>query len=229
MGKQDSEASPELQEIFRKHFRESLQHDSGLEYEEFSLFEWYAKETDSLIASMRQAEAAELRRQQAAGVEVLNDSGMVAVDYFERRTRYSHVIFLASVFEGYLTRACGNLARVLNPAEMPFALEELVGEKWIKRRRFLERYGRFTLTSDEWAVADELARVRNVLVHENGSVASLSDKQRAELESRPGLKLEAYELVIESQYVQTLSKGLQHLIATIQARIQRRARELQGP
>lgn len=226
MGKHDPDISPELQDIFRKHFRESLQRESGLDYEEFSLFDWYAKETDSLIESMRKAEAEELRRQETAGVEVLNDSGMVAVDYFERRTRYSHVIFLASVFEGYLTQACASLARALDPAQMPFALEELAGDKWIKRRRFLERYGRLTITKEEWAVADELTRVRNLLVHENGSVTSLSPKQRAELESRPGLKLTEYELVIESQYVQLLSKGLQQLTASIQSRIQQRAREL---
>jgi hypothetical protein len=223
-GKQDSEIPPALRERFRQHFRESIQHESGLDHDEFPLFEWFAKETDDLIESMREVEASEIHRQMVAGVEDVNDSGMVAVEYFAKRTRYSHVIFLASLFERYLTDACDSLARILEEAQMPFALEELAGDKWTKRRRFLERYGRFRVADGDWAVADQLTRVRNLLIHENGAISSLSTKALAEFESLPGIKINAYEIQVEPQFVQDVSRTLRKLIASIQTQIQQVAR-----
>ncbi|MGH6826618.1 hypothetical protein [Methyloceanibacter sp.] len=222
--KEDSEIPPALREQFRQHFRESIRHESGLDHDEFPLFDWFAKETEGLIASMRQVEESEVRSQVAAGVEQVNDSGLVAVEYFARRTRYSHVIFLASTFESYLTGACSNLALILREDEMPFTLEDLSGDKWTKRRRFLERYGRFQITDQEWRAADQLTRVRNLLVHENGAITALKPKARAELASLPGIKVDTYEIQVEPQFVLETSRALRELIASIQSRIQQVAR-----
>ena len=225
----DLKVPPELQAMFRSRFLETLQHDPGLDHDEFPLFKWFAKETDALIDSMLAVETAGIKEQVDAGIEDFNDSGFVAVEYFARRTRYSHVIFLTSVFESYLDRACTTLRHVVGKHNMPFTLEELSGDKWTKRRRFLERYGHFQINDSEWETAEILSTVRNILVHDNGSTSSISEKIMARLRSLDGLRLDSHEIVVESVYVRGAASGLRKLIDSIQSEIKKVASLAQRP
>jgi hypothetical protein len=102
-----------------------------------------------------------------------NDSGIVAVEYFVTRTPYSHVIFLASLFERYLTQACHSLARILAEGQMPFTLDELAGDKWTKRRRFLSGMGDFGSMKHSGRFCRPVDAISKPAVHEDAMVASL--------------------------------------------------------
>ncbi len=51
---------------------------------------------------MLSSELAYIREQYPNGDPEVNDSGIVAVDYYARRIRYSHVIYLVSLLESCL-------------------------------------------------------------------------------------------------------------------------------
>jgi len=106
---------------------------------ELELFDWYVKETESVLRQMLAGEHAYIQEQIAAGTPDVNDSGMVAVDYYGKRLRYSHIIYLTSLLETCLERACTTLTTAIGKDAVPFSLEDLGGDQWSKRRKFLER------------------------------------------------------------------------------------------
>lgn len=167
---------------------------------EVELFAWYVKETESLMHKMLSSEQAYIQERVAEGAPEINDSGMVAVEYFTKRIRFSHVIYLTSLLESCLERACSNLSIAIGKEQIPFGLKELKGDQWSKRREFLERYGRFVLPNDLWPKT--LITVRNYLVHENGSTENMKENDRKQLESCPGLDINSYEIKIEEDYIQ---------------------------
>ncbi len=76
-----------LQGEFRNHFLKYLIELRGLDANELSLFEWFEREHKQLIEKMLQGGREDIQKQVDAGVEDVNDSGMVAVNYFVRRSR----------------------------------------------------------------------------------------------------------------------------------------------
>ena len=60
-------------------------------------------------------ERAYVKEQVDAGLDLgdVNDSGMVAVEYYIKRARYADVIYLTSLLELYLSRASKKLEMVL--------------------------------------------------------------------------------------------------------------------
>jgi hypothetical protein len=172
-----------------------------LDHFELGLFEWYVRETEAVLANMLMAEQTYIQEQIAGGVPDINDSGMVAVDYYTKRSRYSHIIYLTSLLEDCLARACTKLQQAVGDGAIPFALTELSGDQWTKKRKFLERYGHFDLPKVLWRENQTLILVRNVLVHENGRTANLKDDQRRQLEQQPGIGVDGYEFKIEESYV----------------------------
>ncbi len=169
---------------------------------EGELFDWYIKETEAVLNKMLSTEKSYIQEIIEAGVPDINDSGMVAVEYYTKRIRYSHVIYLTSLLESCLERACSNLTVAIGKEKIPFELKDLKADQWSKRRKFLERYGSFSLPSDLWAKVKTLITVRNFLVHENGNTESLKEEQRKQLTKCPGLAFDSYVFKIEESFVQ---------------------------
>ena len=156
-----------LQRKLKRSLLADLKGEQGLDIYELSLFEWYARENAKVIEQMLSVERAYIQGQMNAGSENVNDSGMVAVEYYIKRARYADLIYMASLLEIYLDRACEKLALVLGDQNVVFRPEELVGDKWTKRKKFLERYGKFSFPETVWSDLRALILVRNNLVHEN--------------------------------------------------------------
>jgi len=196
-----------------------------LDLYEIELFVWYAKETEAVLQKMLSSELAYIREQSAQGNSEINDSGIVAVDYFARRIRYSHVIYLVSMLESCLERACSTLMTMTSQETKPFGPTELKGDHWTRRRRFLERYGSLKIPNDLWTAPEMLISVRNCLVHENGSTANLSDDKRKRIGEFPGLDISGPELKIEQSYVQHALQALRALVKHIEDGIRKAIEE----
>ena len=210
---------PELNKVFRTGLLKQILALRGLDANELSLFEWFEREQEALIEKMLQEEKEEIQKQYDSGREDVNDSGMVAVEYFVKRSRYSHVIFIASLLETYLDESCQDLTRALGEQNIPFRLEELTGEKWAKRKKYLERYGQFQIPEEIWSPVSAISLIRNLLIHENGNCAGLREKQKREFRQIPGISVESYEMVIEPLVVKDALKALRNLVEFLDAKL----------
>lgn len=139
---------------------------------ELQLFAWYLEESEAVLRRMQAEEVEYIRRQVAAGLEDVNDSGLLATGYQLRRIRYSHIIYLASMLESVLKRECDRLALALGPQGAPISAAEIRGDQWSSKKTFLERFGHFEISDTIWSPTKHLTRVRNILVHDNGAVSS---------------------------------------------------------
>lgn len=95
---------------------------------------------------------------------------------------------------------------------MPSSRAELTGDKWTKRRRFLELNGCFTIDKDQWNVAKDLMNIRNIFVHENGSTSVITEERKKSMGQRAGLRLNGCEVTIEPDFIKTVSSELKLLI-----------------
>ncbi|MES1202934.1 MAG: hypothetical protein ABUS57_15970 [Pseudomonadota bacterium] len=197
--------------------------EAVLDREELALFDWYARESSKLIEKMLEEERAYIQEQVDSGVDRsdANDSGLFAVEYYTKRARYADIIYMASLLETYLARACDQLTVALGNNNIIFRPDELSGDKWSKRRKFLERYGAFTFPEDVWSMLETLVRVRNILVHENGSSASISNSDRKEIQCRRGIAIGTHELEIEDKYVEDCLSAFRDLDIYIRQQITR--------
>jgi len=186
---------------------------------ELELFDWYVRETEIVLSNMLSSERAYIDEQVASGVPDLNDSGIIAVEYYTKRIRYSHVIYLTSLLETCLERACSHLIIAVGKDNIPFGLNELVGNQWSKKRKFLERYGHFELPKELWSELQVLTAVRNYLVHENGSTSNLSDGDRNAIKKRIGLDIEGYEFKIEETYVRDAYQAVKSFVQVVERRV----------
>ena len=206
----------EIEDSFKKHLLEVLIHNDGLGSYEISLFEWYTRETTTLINKMMADESAYIQEQVDAGVEDINDSGIVAVEYYIKRVRYADVIYMASLLETYLDNACATLKDVIGEQNILFDIDELTGDKWFKRRKFLERYGKFVIPENIWSEIFLLTTIRNSLVHDNGNISSLSKKQKSKIKKQAGIDVDSYEIVIEETYIHHAFSAMRLLIKFVE-------------
>jgi len=162
------DASPELQRYFRRVLLEQEREHNLLDDDELVLFEWYARKRASTYEQMHTEVDAYIREQKDAGLDDndMNDSGLVAIDYYVSRARHADIVYLASLLEVYLSRASVKLARVLGDHNVVFQPDELQGSKWERHKKFLERYGAFKFPSDVWGTLNRLISIRNDIVHE---------------------------------------------------------------
>jgi hypothetical protein len=197
---------------------------STLDIYEIELFEWYVKETESVLDGILATERAYIEEQTSSGIEDVNDSGMVAVEYYIKRIRYSHVIYLTSLVETCLERACSALTSHMRAEELPFGLNELAGDQWSKKRKYLERYGRFEFPRASWSAIQVLILVRNYLVHENGSTANLKPDQKKSLQKYLGLRIDGHEFAIERTYIDRAFQAVRSFVETLEAEMTRAVR-----
>lgn len=216
MNKPEIELPAHLKKSLRALMLDQMGEDT-LDLYEFELFDWYVKETESVLSKMLSSELAYIQEQIEAGIPDVNDSGMLAVEYYTKRIRYSHIIYLASLFESCLERACSKLITAVGNDIMPFGPTELKGDQWAKRRKFLERYGNIIIPKDLWSEPKLLISIRNYLVHENGSTASVSDDERREIINKcPGVDIKSTDFVLEEAYIRHASEALRKLVQAVE-------------
>ncbi len=215
MNKLEMELPEHLKKTLRALMLDQMGKDT-LDLYEFELFDWYVKETEAVLSKMLSSELAYIKEQIATGIPDINDSGMVAVEYYTKRIRYSHIIYLASLLERCLERACSKLITAVGHEVMPFGPTELKGDQWAKRRKFLERYGKIIIPKDLWSDPKMLISIRNYLMHENGSTASISDDDRKEISKCPGVDIKSTEFVLEEAYIRYASEALRKLVQAVE-------------
>ena len=227
-----SKSEMELPEYLKKSLRTLMLAqvtNDTLDTYEIELFDWYVRETEAVLVQTLSSERAYIQEQIASGIPDINDSGMVAVEYYTKRMRYSHIIYLAFLLETCLERACSNLTIAVGKEAIPFGLTELTGDQWSKKRKFLERYGHFEFPKKLWSEVQVLISVRNYLVHENGSTANIPDDQRKALKKRPGIDINSYEFKIEEAYVQHAYQAVKSLVQAVEEQVGEVIRRAQHP
>ena len=203
-----------LKHAMRKHFLSGLKGFRSLETYELDLFGWFRRETEEAWGKMDDQEQQYIQEQVAAGAEEINDSGILAVNYYRKRTRYSHVIFLASLLESAMKRECDRLSTALGE-KILFRPSELKGDPWSARKVFLERHGSFQTPDDLWGSINGLLAVRNALVHHNGEASLLTKDQIAALGKIPGVDMDRSEVGIEAAYLDQATESVRSLMEFI--------------
>lgn len=200
---------------FSNDFLLQLKTMNGLPYDELALFDWYIRETEQQYAEMLKIENAFIQEQINADMENINDSGILPVQYFVKRARNSSVLQLAALIEGYVSNVCWRLSTALGDRVI-FALSELSGQDWAKERKFIERYGCFNIPDDLWRKIKVISTVRNALIHDNGELSGLTDKEREKnislYKDAPGINAAGYELLVEPDFLQFALQAFRELI-----------------
>ena len=75
-----------------------------------------------------------------------------------------------------------------------------------------------------WEVVEELTRLRNLLVHEDGRIVTPSAEAEVTLLRRPGLSVRGQEIELSPAYAPALSRDLRQLIEHIQEGVRHTAR-----
>ncbi len=200
---------------------DNLKSTSTIDSYELQLFDWYIRETEQLIAGMLSAEKTYIQEQIDAGTEDINDSGIVAAEYYLKRVRYSHVIYMTSLLESFLERSCEKLTNIIGKQNMPFNVSDLKGDQWSIKRKFLERYGKFKIPKNIFSEINVLIFLRNNFVHDNGSTSELKNgnkkQEKAMLDKQPWVNLSGSEIVIEADYIHSAFKAIKSLIQFVEA------------
>jgi hypothetical protein len=203
-----------LKSAMRGHFLSGLKGHRSLETYELDLFRWFRNETEELWARLDAEEQKYIQEQLVAEVEEINDSGIVATDYYRKRMRSSHAIFLTSLLEGAMKKECDRLTPALGK-QVLFKPSELKGEPWSARRVFLERHGSFQIPEDLWAPIRGLIAIRNAFVHHGGETAVLPSDQVAALGKIPGVDVSRSEIGLEAAYIDQASDAVKSLMEFI--------------
>lgn len=193
---------------------------------ELELFPYFFRESEDELAKILGIEQKYIDEQLAQGAdEQLNESGMVAAEYFSKRARRSHIFYLTSLLQTAMVRACETLAR-LQRFDMNEKLRAYKGDQWLKKRKLLEEFGGIFIPAATCDVLSALVALRNNLAHSNGEIQGLSDKERAKLETLPGLTIGQYEVSVGAatvdhcfaathQAVDVMQDGLQQVHARL--------------
>lgn len=200
-----------LKNSMRKHFLSGLKGHRSLETYELDLFGWFRRETEETWAQMDAEEQKYIQEQIATGAEEINDSGVLAVGYYRKRMRHSHVIFLASLLEGAMKRECDRLSIALGE-KILFKPSELKADPWSARKIFLERHGSFQTPGDLWDSIKDLLALRNALVHHNGEISLLTKEQIAVLGKIAGVDVARPEIGIEASYLDLATESVRTLM-----------------
>ncbi len=215
----DHQIPDAIKKSLRAMLLSQMQSTQALDIYELDLFDWYVKETETLLDDMLSSERAFIQEQVQAGAEDINDSGMVSVDYYLKRVRYSHVIYMASLLETFLERSCDALTTVIGDQNLPFTAAELKGDKWSVKRKFLERYGKFVIPDNLWSEIQALITLRNNLVHDNGSTCDMKNGERKILAKCSGINLDGYEVAIEGDYISSAFEAIKSVVQFVEGQI----------
>ena len=217
----DHEIPEEVKSELRKAGLSQLKETPTLDYYELELFDWYVKETETVLKDMLSSELVFIKEQLHSNLDDINDSGMVVVEYYLKRVRYSHVIYMISLLESFLDRACNTLTTVVGEQDIPFTTKELKGDQWSVRRKFLERYGKFTIPDQICYEIKALTILRNNLAHDNGAVCELNAEEKKMLANFAGVKLAGYKVEIEADYIRSAFQAIKSLVTFVEEEIKK--------
>lgn len=202
----------------RKRFLSGLKDSRSLETYELDLLRWFKRETEEAWARMDAEEQRYIQEQIASGAEEINDSGIVATDYYRKRMRSSHIIFLASLLESAMKRECERLSHALGDQAL-FKPSDLKGDPWKVKRVFLERYGSFEISESLWAPIKNILTVRNALVHHSGDVFLLTQEQISTLNNVSGISLSSSEVAIDESFVDQAIDSVRNVVQFLHDKI----------
>jgi hypothetical protein len=218
--KKDNEKVPEdIKKWLRTMWLEDFDRIPTLDIYELELFEWYVNETENVIVEMLSAERTYIQEQIDIGVDDINDSGIVAAEYYLKRVRYSHVIYMTSLLENFLERSCANLTNIIGQQNLPFSIKDLKGDQWSVKKKFIEKYGKFSIPENLWGEIKALTLLRNNIVHDNGYISELKHDDKAHLEKQRSINLKGCEVVIEVEYIHDAFKAIKSLVKFVEARL----------
>jgi len=207
-----------LKQGMRKRFLAGLKDSRALDTYELDLFRWFRDETEETWAQMDAEERQYIQQQVDSGADEVNDSGVVATDYYRRRMRASHVIFLSSLLESAMKQECDRAMRVLSDKVL-FKPSELKGDPWSARRAFLERHCSFRISDELWGPILSLLAVRNALAHQNGEISLLTKEQVGHLQKISGITVDSAELGIDVSFVDDSSQAIREVIEFLHSQI----------
>ncbi len=197
-------------EAMKRSFLELLKR-RGQSHDELPLFEWYVEENEKLMAEMSTEALSSIQAQIDAGMDEINDSALVPIQYFIKRIRYSHVIYAASLGETYLKDAINRLTATLGEKRIKFKLTQLNGPDWARERLYLEGYGEFQISDNLWASFSNINKIRNALAHENG--------QKREYEKLPGISFDGTTIVVEPDFIKYAIEALRSFMDFVDSKL----------
>lgn len=217
MKKDNGKVLEDIKKWLRTMWLEDFNRVPTLDSYELELFEWYVNETKKVIVEMLSDEGIYIQEQIDIGVEDINDSGIVAVEYYLKRVRYSHVIYMTSLLENFLERLCVNLTNIIGQQNLSFSIKDLRGDQWSVRRKFIEKYGKFSIPENLWNEINILIYLRNNIVHDNGYIGELRPNEKTYLEKQCGINLKGCEILIEVEYIYDAFKAIKSLVKFVEA------------
>jgi hypothetical protein len=212
----------EMKTALRKETLHRAKFDDCLPLFELSLCEWYLRENSEIVEKMLADELAYVKEQLSWGNECPNDSGIVAVEYYTKRIRYADIIYMCSLAETFLNRACEKLDFILDDGSPPFQLKR-TDNKWLKCREYLQNRAGISLHEEAWTLLQHLRVVRNLIAHENGTADELEQKEEAAISCLPGIRVRAHELVIEKECLEVSLASFKTLVESTNAQLARLA------
>ena len=208
-----------IKSLLRSECLRRIGSSSSLDQHEMKLFNWYFHESEKQLGGMISAEHEYIEAQVRIGEEEINDSGMVAVEYFLKRSRYSHVIYLVSLFESFLDNSCIKLSKIIGENNLPFNVTELKGDQWSVKKKYLERYGKFKIPPGLWSEIVVLIKVRNNIVHDNGRVNVLNREEISVLKKHKGISLGATEIIVEPMFIKSSINSTNELVDSVESNL----------
>lgn len=202
----------------RKLLLQAMKYSSVLSAgQELELFAFYVKDSEKDLERMLLEEHNCVDEQVVAGNQEPNDSGIVAVEYFFKRVRYSHIIYLVSLLDTYLQDACRRVALSVGKEKDKKFRNTQRGAKWPDKKEFLATYGRVAIDEDIWKPIHTLIVLRNCFVHNNGSIPKEDKNTMIELSDKPGITVVGGEVAVEAIYIHKAFQALESLMSAIEA------------
>jgi len=193
----------QIESILRKMELRRLSASSLLNSDELALLECYIEKNEQWVDHAKAEEQAHIQSQYCSP-DGVNEYGMIAIRHFERRLRYSHVIYLTSVLDSLLEKACEHLVKIRGNQNLPFKAEDLKGERHEAQMRFLTACGCIDLPGDLVKFIEKLYALRRVIVVANGNPARLEKLMGSKWSPIPidGIHIHGEDIEIGGKYIQ---------------------------
>ena len=218
---------PDPPEHIRKEFRRSLLEGDewGLlaanrAYQEFADLRRYALAMEHLVNHAEQAEIQALSPEADALDE--DDLGEfwawhypVHWDQVVRGMfRASTITALISFVETTLSQICRDVRLITQEDLRP---SDLNGSAVGKSKKYLKRFGGFTVDQVVWERIEDIVQVRNALVHANGDIDQCRNprKVREIVSANPGLNEKYGALSIDRSYLECCLKCVEGLLSSL--------------
>lgn len=209
-----AESGINTEQSMRAGWLESVKRFQGLPRDEMALFDWYLKHTEDTINQIEATAQADIAAQVSRGDSEVDDSALVALRYFTKRVRYSHVIYLDSLGDQYLRSTYDMLKAVLGK-RVSLTVEDLQGEVWATMPKYFQAFGQFSIPDNVKTNVRALSDVRNILCHENGSTSKLNAQRISRLKKLAGISIVGGEIAIDKPFIEFAKSTLISLVACV--------------